>query len=89
MVWAFKSELQLVLHEDEYIKSQKEMEMRRQLWTDHEPAMPCYKPSLTLQLRNAGLMCSSYHARHQSAESSPAHNVVSHTVPIKCPPLIR
>lgn len=34
MVWAFKTELQLVLHEDEYIKSHKEMEMRKQPWTE-------------------------------------------------------
>lgn len=26
MVWDFKTELQLVLHEDAYIKSQKEMD---------------------------------------------------------------
>lgn len=49
MVWAFKTELWLILHKDEYIKSQKEMETRKQLWTDCEPAMSCCKPSLTLQ----------------------------------------
>lgn len=55
MVWALKSELQLVLHEDEYIKSQKEMEMRKQLWTDCEPAMSCCKSSLTLQAEKCWL----------------------------------
>lgn len=49
MVWAFKTELQLVLHRHECIKSQKEKETRKQLWTDCESAMSCCRPSLTLQ----------------------------------------
>lgn len=47
MVWAFKTELQLILHEDEYIKSQKEMKMRKQPWKT--VATSCCKSSLTLQ----------------------------------------
>lgn len=46
IAWAFETELQLVLHEDEYIKSQKEREGRKQPWTERDPGMSCHESSI-------------------------------------------
>lgn len=43
---------------------------------------PAASPASYYKLRSAVIMCSSCHARSQSPERSPAHNVAPHATPI-------